>query len=160
MVFMLLVYNFIARYEGETKKINTYGNEVIENEDMIFNYDVIDDEVHITGSTTSITNVVIPKDINGIPVVSVDGISKNIISVDISNGITSIGDYAFMNCQYLKSVYIPESIEYIGEDAFVNCGQLKSIEISSENKFYMIWDNKLVKKNDRMVIFDMSLLND
>jgi len=53
----------------------------------------------------------------------------NIISVEIKNGITSIGAYAFYNCQGLQTIKIPDSITSIGADAFSYCACLTSISI-------------------------------
>lgn len=43
-------------------------------------------------------------------------------------GLTSIGDYAFLNCTGLTSITIPESVTRIGSDAF-QCNGLTSITI-------------------------------
>ena len=47
----------------------------------------------------------------------------------ISDGITSIGRYAFNYCPKLESVIIPDSITDIGAGAFHNCYSLSSINI-------------------------------
>lgn len=43
-------------------------------------------------------------------------------SVVIPSGITEIGDYAFYNCGGLESVTIPDSVTTIGDSSFCNCG--------------------------------------
>lgn len=43
---------------------------------------------------------------------------QEIIDLIIPDGIAEIKPYAFGNCSYLQSVYIPSSVESIGEDAF------------------------------------------
>ena len=48
----------------------------------------------------------------------------------ISGGVTSIGDYAFYNCQNIKSITIPDIITNIGESAFVYCDNLTAIYYS------------------------------
>ena len=53
----------------------------------------------------------------------------NIIKVSIEEGVTSIGDYAFIDCNNLTSVDIPNSVTRIGNAAFSGCSGLKSIEI-------------------------------
>ena len=79
---------------------------------------------------------------------------KEIKSVVINDGVTSIGDYAFENCTNLTSVTIPESVTSIGayafgitnltsitipnsvtsigDLAFVSCQRLKSINIPNK----------------------------
>ena len=47
----------------------------------------------------------------------------------ISDGITSIGDYAFYGLSKLKSVYIPEGVTDIGTSAFEKCDKLKEISL-------------------------------
>ena len=42
--------------------------------------------------------------------------------VEIENGITSIGDYAFYNCGLTGDLVIPNSVTSIGDYAFCNCG--------------------------------------
>ena len=54
---------------------------------------------------------------------------SDIISADLSEGITSIGDYAFMDCDRLKSVTIPTGVSNIGSGAFMGCRNLINIEI-------------------------------
>ena len=49
--------------------------------------------------------------------------------VNISNGVTSIGSYAFSNCTSLTSVVIPDGVTSIGSYAFSNCTSLTSIVI-------------------------------
>lgn len=52
-----------------------------------------------------------------------------ILSVVIENGVVSIGDYAFYNCQKATSVTLPEKMTYIGKAAFGNCSKLADIEV-------------------------------
>ena len=49
--------------------------------------------------------------------------------VVISEGVTSIGDYAFANCPQLTDIDMPDSITRIGDRAFVNCSGLEDVEI-------------------------------
>ena len=54
---------------------------------------------------------------------------RDIESVEIENGITSIGDYAFEWCNYLTTITIPDSVTSIGDYAFRGCTGLTSISI-------------------------------
>ena len=49
--------------------------------------------------------------------------------VVIDNGVTSIGAYAFYNCDYLASVIIPNSVTSIGNGTFYDCTFLASVTI-------------------------------
>ena len=54
-----------------------------------------------------------------------------ITNLAIPDGVTSIGKYAFDNCQSLTSVTIPSSVTSIGDGAFYECTGLTSVTISS-----------------------------
>ncbi|MBQ7503013.1 leucine-rich repeat domain-containing protein [bacterium] len=45
----------------------------------------------------------------------------------IPEGITSIGDFAFLNCRSLTSVVVPSGVVSIGDNAFAGCSKLKEI---------------------------------
>jgi hypothetical protein len=49
--------------------------------------------------------------------------------IEIKNGVTSIGDFAFFFCYRLTSVSIPNSVISIGNGAFVGCYNLTSVYI-------------------------------
>ena len=52
-------------------------------------------------------------------------------TVEISNGVTSIGNYAFNECSGLTSVTIPNSVTSIEDYAFVGCYKLTSVTIGN-----------------------------
>ena len=52
----------------------------------------------------------------------------------IPDGVTSIGDEAFLGCTNLTSIEIPDSVTSIGNKAFESCENLASIEISDSIK--------------------------
>ena len=54
---------------------------------------------------------------------------KNLTSITIPEGVTSIGRYAFQLCSSLTSITIPKSVTSIGWSAFQGCSSLKSITI-------------------------------
>ena len=59
--------------------------------------------------------------------------NANVKNVIISGGITSIGDYLFMDCSNMESISIPTTMKNIGANAFQRCG-VKSIVIPSSVK--------------------------
>ena len=54
---------------------------------------------------------------------------KSMTSVTIPNSVTSIGSWAFQGCSNLASVIIPNNVTNIGGVAFCECSSLTSIEI-------------------------------
>ena len=50
-------------------------------------------------------------------------------STVIPNSITSIGEYAFLYCDSLKSISIPHSVTALGGEAFAGCHSLTSLTI-------------------------------
>lgn len=46
--------------------------------------------------------------------------NADIKTVEIGEGVTSIGDFAFANCSNLERITIPNSVTAIGEQAFIN----------------------------------------
>lgn len=54
---------------------------------------------------------------------------KEIKSVVIEDGITSISENAFQYCSNLETASIPDSVKSMGNAAFYKCGKLKEIEI-------------------------------
>lgn len=59
---------------------------------------------------------------------------EKITQVKISDGITSIGSFAFCNFSNLQSVTIPESVISIGACAFMACDSLENIKIPKNVK--------------------------
>lgn len=53
-------------------------------------------------------------------------------SVEISDGITSIGNFAFYNGKNITSVTIPETVTSIGRYSFNNCGKVEKLDIPSK----------------------------
>lgn len=51
----------------------------------------------------------------------------SITSITIPNSVTSIGEAAFDDCSSLTSITIPDSVTSIGDYAFYGCGDLTSI---------------------------------
>ncbi|MCD7797045.1 MAG: leucine-rich repeat domain-containing protein [Clostridiales bacterium] len=51
--------------------------------------------------------------------------------MEIADGVTSIGSYAFRNCKNLTEVTIPSSVSPIGGNAFYSCSSLATIAIYS-----------------------------
>jgi hypothetical protein len=87
-----------------------------------FNFSTTNDTITITGYTGSISNVVVPDTINGLPVVAIgDRAFQNkltITNVVIGSNVKSIGRLAFSNLGFLKSVSIPEGVTNIAGAAF------------------------------------------
>ena len=50
-------------------------------------------------------------------------------SLTIEEGITSIGNYVFLNFKYLQSASIPDTVTNIGKSAFLGCENLESVYI-------------------------------
>ncbi|MGN1234590.1 MAG: leucine-rich repeat domain-containing protein, partial [Christensenellaceae bacterium] len=62
-------------------------------------------------------------------------------SVVIGNGVTSIGEEAFSWCDSLTSVIIPDTVNSIGGLAFYNCTDLTSVTFANVNGWYVSLDS-------------------
>ena len=83
-------------------------------------YKLVENGAQVVRGTWEGTTLVIPKRIDGYPVVSVadfDGI-KTLTQVIIPKGVTEIGLYAFNQCEALTDVRLPDTLISIGEYAF------------------------------------------
>jgi hypothetical protein len=110
----------------------------------------------ITGYTGSIKNLIIPEEINGIPVTTigkgaftyadVNTITlpstittieaqslwySKITNINIPSGVESIGDQAFSGCSELTAITIPSTVTVIGNFAFMDCSKLTTVDIPS-----------------------------
>ena len=76
----------------------------------------------------SIKAVFVPGTFREIPVSAFSGCSA-LYSVEIGEGVESIGSYAFSGCGSLESVTFPDSVTSIGDNAFTQCESLTNIDL-------------------------------
>ncbi|MBR5759997.1 MAG: leucine-rich repeat domain-containing protein, partial [Thermoguttaceae bacterium] len=70
-------------------------------------------------------------------------------SIDVSEGATSIGNYAFGS---VETVNLPESLNNLGEKAFQPCYSLTSINVPEDNPSFRSIDGVLFSKDGRRLI--------
>ena len=69
-------------------------------------------------------------------------IDRSIQSIEIPNGITQIGQYAFSRCNILRNVTFSNTVRTVLNNAFENCSNLMTVTLSenletiSQNAFY------------------------
>ena len=76
---------------------------------------------------------------------------SNLKSVEIAEGVTSIGNWAFSECS-LESIAIPSSVTSIGNFAFYECRSLTCISVDEANKNYKSIDGVLFSKDEKTLI--------
>ena len=92
-------------------------------------------QVTITDYNGSANAIAIPEVLGGYPVVAIaDDVFSNhdeIISVIFSEGLKSIGEYAFADCSSLKAIILPNTLERIGSNAFEGCSALYHADLGT-----------------------------
>lgn len=115
------------------------------------------DSIEITGFNNSISDVVIPSEIEGLPVtaISVGAFYLSAItSIEIPNTVTSIGEMAFLGCTSLKSVKLSTGVAKIDKNAFGSCSALQEIQVAKDNPNFSSLNGVLYsKKQDTLVIY-------
>ena len=95
--------------------------------------------------------------VEGTVVTGIEKESKDKIErIVIPEGITAIGEYAFMWCDKLKEITIPRSVKNIGEGAFCWCTSLETVRYGGTiEQWYEIDDDSfLVTLADRVLLCD------
>lgn len=98
-----------------------------------FTYEIENGEVIITGYTDTEPHVVIPSEIDSMPVTAIgkDAFYSNLYITDviIPQGVKAIKSGAFFGCENLMDIEIPESVTVIEKNAFTDCSSLEKITI-------------------------------
>ena len=94
----------------------------IDGTEIEWEYDADDKTLSIDG-TGAIPNFETSED------VAWYAVRHSVEEIKISEGITSIGDYAFYYCPALEEIKIPATVTYIGNYAFAFCSSLEGIEL-------------------------------
>jgi uncharacterized protein YjdB len=125
--------SYAAQYAADNGITVDYVEETEDTSDFTYK-ELSDGTIEITGYTGTDLDVTIPGTINQKTVSSI-GINafedKSVTSVIIPEGVTTINQQAFYNCQKLKSITIPEGVTSIGSTAFYWCQALTEIKLPS-----------------------------
>ena len=109
--------------------------------------------------------IVIPPYVKGRPVVEIGDyafkdpkkdVRNDLLAITIPYRVTSIGDYAFIKCSSLTSIYIPMNVTSIGASALpARCygDGLTHIEVAEENTVYHSAGNCLIETGTKTLIY-------
>ncbi len=103
--------------------------------DGSYTYEVNDDgTISITGYTGEEKSLEVPATLDGYIVSEIANhafeANWDITSVVLPEGLTVIGEGAFMDCSALTDITIPTTVSQISRAAFASCTSLTSIELS------------------------------
>lgn len=78
--------------------------------------------------------------------------SKLLKTINLPDTLTSIGDDAFSGCTGLTDIELPAGLSDIGSNAFSGCTSLKRLSVSAENLTYSAVDGVLYSKDGTTLI--------
>jgi len=134
--FYISIYNIYRNSGKQTTRFDVSLSTFNDFEIAIINNSVVE----LLGYSGSLTDVIIPRTINSLPIVAIgDNAFQNnqLTSVVIPSSVTHIGEYAFSQNQ-LTNVTIPNSVTRIGYSAF-SSNQLTSVTIPNSVTYIGFW---------------------
>ena len=100
-------------------------------EEQLFRWEKAGDGIRITGCLEPASQLVVPCEIAGLPVVQIGdyafqglGILEEVV---LPPEITRLGDHAFFNCLTLKKLTAADGLTHAGDGAFKNCDNLSEL---------------------------------
>ena len=144
-----------------------------------FTYEILEGQVTITAYTGSDEHVVIPSEIEGLPVTELGRrafrenmqvksfvlpdslkkigdqcfmLCKNLETIEIPAQVEKINNFAFAGCLRLSRVTLPASVTEIGTFVFNYCPELTEISVSENNPNYSSRDGVLFDKEQTTLI--------
>lgn len=115
------------------------------------------DSIEITGFNNSVSDVVIPSEIEGLPVTAISTGAfylSAITSIEVPDSVTSIGEMAFLGCTSLKTVKLSTGVAKIEKNAFGSCSALREVQVAKDNPNFSSLDGVLYSKaQDTLVIY-------
>ena len=152
LIFAVLPGILAGCKEPTSQSTDTTPTSITENPKTDFHYELSKDgdAVYITKYIGTAKDVVIPTQIDGLPVTSLKSSSNNseiigafenstIQSVVIPESVVSIGPNAFWNCKELTTVTVSKNLQTIASFAFTNCTKLKTIDLS-KTQVAILWE--------------------
>ncbi len=121
-----------------TEAAETIDTAETNTEEKLFMYSENNGSITIDKYYGTEKNLVIPAEIDGVPVTAVGASAfagnTDIVTLTIPSGIKKIGMRAFSNCDNLEEVVIVEGVEIIENDAFNDCASLEKINVPKSVK--------------------------
>lgn len=132
VLFVIVICIFFAGRFNNGSEDNQTSVTVAEHTYGTLKYKTYDDGIYISGLTEECETLEIPAEIDGKTVVAIDSgafASRLFTAVQLPDTLESIGDNAFIGCEFLESISIPEGVKSIGERAFERCFALVTVEL-------------------------------
>ena len=96
-------------------------------------------QINICGYIGKNSDVEIPSEIDGVPVVKIEGKAfednQVITNISIPDSVKEMGNYVFSNCKELCSIEMPTTITRITEGTFYNCEKLFNLKIHGDLQY-------------------------
>ena len=138
---------FYDTYLLESIEVDESNKKYVSQEDVLYNSEKKELLCYPQGKAGD--RFIIPNDIISIADYAFVGCSY-LKTIDIPNGVTSIGDRAFKSGS-IEYITIPSSVTSIGEGAFFYC-RTKNIEVDEKNTAYASQDGVLYNKEKTEII--------
>ena len=135
----------------------------------MFLYEIVNDKkdnheyIEVTGYEGSVTNLVIPDEIEGIRVESIGSHAfsarDDIVSVQIPETVRILRSYVFHNSRNLRKISIHDSIDDYYDGVVRQCDSLEEVDITIDRSWFEVMRNFLADSDRaiRFVIHDKSV---
>ena len=135
----------------------------------MFLYEIVNDKkdnheyIEVTGYEGSVTNLVIPDEIEGIRVESIGSHAfsarDDIVSVQIPETVRILRSYVFHNSRNLRKISLHDSIDDYYDGVVRQCDSLEEVDITIDRSWFEVMRNFLADSDRaiRFVIHDKSV---
>lgn len=128
-----------------------WGEDYTEGTYEALTYRAYSNRIEIIDCDEVVTEVVIPEEIDGLPVTVIASEAfyncKYLSSITLPDTILSIRDYAFSDCRLFTSITIPKNVINIGVDICRSCDSLTEFIVDDENTAFSSLDGVLFNKD-------------